>query len=445
MKYMQSQRQLDREWMKNEAQIQDWQSQSRQRDALTDVAVQNLGIERARIANGVAMSNWIAGGMVGPAPKLTMPSFGGSSASVAAPAAPAAAPAPAAVAPPAAASAKPPIPTTPGAVVGDAGKVAGPPPAAAAPATPPAATTPPSAPPAATAPSPAGAVPDIANDPDWKKGQQLIMQGKALEAITPGMGAPFVAQGEALVQQAKNRWETAKAPIVKGQEEYSGALGEATGKAIAAIPAKMQARQIVDQRLGEIQDMMKGYQPGAFAQEKAELASAAAGIFGRDFVPARDLANAASYQRFLKDQILNTMDSVKAMGGRPMVTEIESLKRAMAGPELQPGAAAAIIAQARGALKWQDDHDNGLNDWVDKNPGQYNTAKFERQFLKEHNVEDYVTEARHNFPYQGQDWHQNNPEQREVGQAYMTGKGPRVWLGGSDPKKQWGAFTPPEQ
>jgi hypothetical protein len=117
----------------------------------------------------------------------------------------------------------------------------------------------------------------------------------------------------------------------------------------------------------------------------------------------------------------------------------------MAGPELQPGAAAAIIAQARGALKWQDDHDNGLNDWVDKNPGQYNTAKFERQFLKEHNVEDYVTEARHNFPYQGQDWHQNNPEQREVGQAYMTGKGPRVWLGGSDPKKQWGAFTPPEQ
>ena len=68
--------------------------------------------------------------------------------------------------------------------------------------------------------------------------------------------------------------------------------------------------------------MMGSFQPGAFAEEKADLAAKAASIFGSDFVPEKYLTDAATFQRFLKDQILNTMDNVKAMGGRPMVTEI---------------------------------------------------------------------------------------------------------------------------
>ena len=120
------------------------------------------------------------------------------------------------------------------------------------------------------------------------------------------------------------------------------------------------------------------------------------------------------------------MDSVKAMGGRPMVTEIQSLKQAMAGPEIA-GAAAAIIAQARGILKWQNDHDNAMTDWADQNPGQYNTAKFEKQFIKDHDIKKYITDAKHGFAYQGQAIPAAG--EREKGQAYMTPKGPRVWTG----------------
>ena len=241
-----------------------------------------------------------------------------------------------------------------------------------------------------------------------------------------------LAGGQAIPGVSETKAKTA------AQTKFQEGLAEETGKTIAAIPAKMQARQVVDQRLGEIQDMMKDYTPGAFAEEKADLAAKAASIFGRDFVPEAWMKDAATFQRMVKDQIVNTMDGVKAMGGRPMVAEIESMKRAMAGPEMQPGAAAAIIAQTRGIIKWQDDHDNALSDWADANPREFKTAKFEKQFIQDHPLKSYIDEARKNFPYKG-DMEGKSAADLEDGHAYMTNSGPMRW----NAQKQ--RFFKPEQ
>jgi hypothetical protein len=458
MQYMQKQRELDREWQKNEAQIQDYQSQAKYRDAQTNLATQNLSLEmyKAKLgAYGVQYQTWLAGGGKGDPPQ--MPTLPGavSAPSTSAPSAPSTAPS---VKSPVAAGPK--VPIGPGAVsptvtsttsAGPTGKPASAPPAAAPTTAAPTATTPPSAAPDASAAPPGAPGPD---DPFWKDKQwsenpyELVRRGQ-LYLASPDETTR--KQGASFIEQAHKIWEGGMAGGVQipgvaqekasteSQIAYGKGMGEDAAKTDAALPQKMQARQVVNDRLEEIKGLMQSYQPGAFAEEKAELAAKAASIFGIDAVPQQYLQNATSFQRFLKDQILNTMDNVKAMGGRPMVTEIESLKRAMAGPELQPGAAAAIIAQAQGIIKYQDDHDNAYSDWRENNPTEYRTTKFEKQFIKDHNIKDYITTARHNFPYQGQTV-PSDASQREKGQAYMTPKGPRVWSGTG-----WGAFQPAAQ
>ena len=293
MKYMQTQRQLDNEWRKNDAQIEDYQSQARFRDAATNLSVQNLNLERLKFLNDQRMKTWALGGGVGPPPTLLgLGDLGGGTTPPAAAPAPSAAPAPAAAPsraaqPPAAApaaspaaapaapsaAAPPPIPTTPGAVVTAGGPktAVGAPPAAAAPATPPATAPQPSKPAeAATAPEEGATAPDLSKDPDFIEGQRLLAEGARKNAMgkvagIEGLGNEEIAQGQGKVDIAKARWDVAK----KGQEEYSGALGESTGKAIAAIPAKMESRQVVDARLGEIQDMMGSFQTGRIRGRKS--------------------------------------------------------------------------------------------------------------------------------------------------------------------------------
>ena len=67
MKYYQSQRQLDREWQKNEAQIQDYQSQAKYRDAQTALQVQQIELSRFKLG---PLAEWAAGGMQGPMPQF---------------------------------------------------------------------------------------------------------------------------------------------------------------------------------------------------------------------------------------------------------------------------------------------------------------------------------------------------------------------------------------
>ena len=310
MKYYQNQRQLDREWQKNEAQIQDYQSQARYRDATTNIAVQNLQLERAKYTYGMDYANWVAGGMQGDPPKP--PQLSGianrnrrtrsrprariknhprrtdrrsacNSHALRA-------------------GNKAPIPIVPGALVGQ-GKAAGPPVAAAAPAPSPSGPTPapaaPTAAPAAPAADSSGpTVPDIAQDPDWQAGQKMITQGNAMKDFAPGPAASVIAQGQAKVDAATKRWETQKAPIQK----YNEGIAEANAKDEGEMQRQdAGARHRSSAGLDRMQKIMQTFTPEHFAEQKASIAAAMNSLFGPDAVPASALEQAQNYQEFGKD------------------------------------------------------------------------------------------------------------------------------------------------
>jgi len=188
---------------------------------------------------------------------------------------------------------------------------------------------------------------------------------------------------------------------------------------------QMQVRQLSRQRLQALQGIMQTFQPGTFAEQKANIVASlrAVGIP----VPDSATANPAAFQEFTKNAIANVFNDVKAQGGRVMVSEILGLTKANANPELQPAAAAAIIGQGLGVLNYEDQHTKDYFTWKQKNPNAYDTSSFEIPWMQSHPVSEFVGQANKGIAYSGQEI--PAPPQRVVGQSYMTPKGPAVWRG----------------
>ena len=176
--------QLDNEWRKNDAQIEDYQSQARYRDATTNLGVQNLNLERLKFLNDQRMKTWALGGGEGPPPTLLgLGDLGGGASPPAAAPAPPPHPAPAAAAPPhlplrAASRAAPPLRLPPSRrrsrpppARGGAAEAHRRPWSPSSPAlrTPPATAPRPASPRAPPAPAEGATAPDLAKDPDFIK------------------------------------------------------------------------------------------------------------------------------------------------------------------------------------------------------------------------------------------------------------------------------------
>ena len=188
---------------------------------------------------------------------------------------------------------------------------------------------------------------------------------------------------------------------------------------------QMQARQLSKQRLQTIGNIVQSFQPGSFAQQKADLV---AGLRSVGIpVPDSATANPAAFQEFTKNATANVFNDVKAQGGRVLVSEIAGLTKANANPELQPAAAAAIIGQGLGVINYEDQHTQDYFDWKKQNPNAYDTSGFELPWMKSHPVGQFVDQANKGIAYNGQDI--PAPQQRSPGQTYMTPKGPAVWKG----------------
>ena len=110
-----------------------------------------------------------------------------------------------------------------------------------------------------------------------------------------------------------------------------------------------------------------------------------------------------------------------------LVSEIAGLTKANANPELQPAAAAAIVGQGLGVLNYEDQHTKDYFDWKHHNTNAYDTSTFEIPWMQSHPVGQFVSDATKGIAYKGQAI--PSPQQRTVGQSYMTPKGPAVWRG----------------
>lgn len=216
----------------------------------------------------------------------------------------------------------------------------------------------------------------------------------------------------------------------------AGALSERTPavaegqKAVMTLDQSLgpqyEGRQEARQRLQAIAKILQNYEPGAFAEQKADLAAALNGIG----IPVSDanMANAASFQEFTKNMIANVFANVKTMGGRPLVAEITGLSKGAANPSLQPAANQAIVGQGLGLLDFEDKRAEDYWAWRQQHPHATSTAGFDLDWLKKNPPETFVNEATKNVAVKGIPI--PDTAKRSVGQVYVTPKGPMRWMGG---------------
>jgi hypothetical protein len=214
-------------------------------------------------------------------------------------------------------------------------------------------------------------------------------------------------------------------PVIAKQPSFYADKQKEIGTQENEMLSQMQARQLAKQRLGAIQTLMQTYQPGAFAEQKADFVAAAKSLGIK--MPDTVTANPAAFQEFTKNATANVFNDVKSMGGRVLVAEIAGLTKANVNPELQPAAAAALIGQARGVIDYEDQHTKDYFAWKKQHPNSADTSDFELPWMEKNQVSDFVAKADKGIAYSGQDIPQ--PAQRTVGQTYMTPKGPRTWQG----------------
>jgi hypothetical protein len=224
-------------------------------------------------------------------------------------------------------------------------------------------------------------------------------------------------------------------PTIAKQPEFYAEKQKQIAADEGAMVQNFQARQLSRQRLQTLGQIMQNYQPGAFAQQKADIVASLRSVG----VPVSntDTANPAAFQEFTKNAIANVFNDVKAQGGRVLVSEIEGLTKANANAELQPAAAAAIIGQGLGIINYEDQHVNDYFAWKHQkdangnmpNMNTVDTSDFELNWVKNHPVSQYVGEATRGIGYSGQAI-PADPTQRVKGQVYQNAQGRRAaWTG----------------
>jgi hypothetical protein len=163
-----------------------------------------------------------------------------------------------------------------------------------------------------------------------------------------------------------------------------------------------QARQQTRVQLGAIRTILENYQPGTFAQEKAQLVGAlrSAGID----VPSSATANPEAFEEFTKEMMKNVFSNVKEIGGQIRVAEMAGLKEASNNPSLQPLSNKKVLAQGLGILDAADKrYSDEVSAYQDQGPTKFNRAKFQLDWRKtpENDPQKFISEAEKNTAVRG--------------------------------------------
>jgi hypothetical protein len=234
----------------------------------------------------------------------------------------------------------------------------------------------------------------------------------------PTPGGPTVYTSEA---------DLAGGNAVKDQPAVFGQKQEALGKLDGEMQGQYQQRQVAQERLDAMANLLETFQSGAGADAKA---AAVAAVRAAGFnIPDSATANPAAVEQFSKNTTANVFSNAKDMGGRVLVSELEGLQKANANPNMQPASNAAILAQQKGLLNWEDQHYQDYSTWRQANPYATDASSFETAWAKAHPVGAYVAAAKKDIAPLGAPL----PAQGQLsdGQAYIV-KGQKVrWDAGS--------------
>lgn len=239
-----------------------------------------------------------------------------------------------------------------------------------------------------------------------KQAQMGAENANTLEKVQPTPGGPtqYETRQDLINQATRARLASAAAapggdgappknlPVAE-QPAWIADRQKAIQKDEEGMATQYDARQIGKERIGELANILEEYQTGALANAYADAQRYARAV-GID-LPNTAQMNAADFQKFTKNAIANVFQDLKSIGGRPMVAEIQGLMKANANPELEPEAAAKILAQGAGLINWADRYYEDYTNWRARpeNLNTYNTAPFHVEWMKGHPASDFTGQA----------------------------------------------------
>jgi len=252
--------------------------------------------------------------------------------------------------------------------------------------------------------------------------------------VQPVPGGPTykVPKSVALAMGAQNGATPGQTPGVVGSQPAAYAEAQkAVQKRVDTETDQANSRQIMRNRLGIIQNIMQNYQPGQFAEQKAEFSR----LLGQARIPIPDNWNTmkpAEFQEMMKETTANIFDQVKAEGGQVRVATIMGLTKANVNPEMEPKAAALVASQGQGVLDWQDKFYRDLSNWnsqgLQSGTPQWDLPKFVNAWNADpaNKLDNFVNARSKSFSYAGQ-LVPPNQKDRTIGQTYLTPNGAKVW------------------
>jgi hypothetical protein len=208
-----------------------------------------------------------------------------------------------------------------------------------------------------------------------------------------------------------NRLEAAKTAATKGAENIA--------EADKSYSDASQTRALAYGRIERVGQLLEAYQTGQLSDVKTQVPAIAAALGMK--IDESKLNDRAYQEKFVKEATNMMFDQVKQLGGRILVSELESAKMANVNPDLQPASNRQLLATAKGAMDAEKQFYQDYLAWREKNPTPSTTEfqRFKQQWLDDpsHAIGKYVDAAAANMPTRGD--LPTDPASRKEGWQYV--------------------------
>jgi len=208
-----------------------------------------------------------------------------------------------------------------------------------------------------------------------------------------------------------NRLEAGKVAATKGAENIAEAdrsYGEAA-----------HTRALAYGRIERVGQLLEAYQTGQLSDVKTQVPAIAAALGMK--IDESKLNDRAYQEKFVKEATNMMFDQVKQLGGRILVSELESAKMANINPDLQPASNRQLLATAKGTMDAEKQFYQDYLAFREKNPTPSTTEfqRFKQQWLDDpaHAIGKYVDKAAANMPARGD--LPADPASRKEGYQYV--------------------------
>jgi hypothetical protein len=239
---------------------------------------------------------------------------------------------------------------------------------------------------------PIGGLGTLEDDPTYVKGQDLIAKGKFMGSDYGGDA--LIAQGQALVDSAKENWQAKKDIATKTQEATATAQTTAQGKVLESYlddkKKALTAYGQLNEGLDALSHSYSTYKGGRLNEAKAEIAGIISALGGPT------LPQTAGYDVGTKQALLLAFNLVQASGlQRAPRAGLREAILTMPSPDKDPAALRRIITEMKATLEYNHKMYSSIK-------GGLNVDDQIDSYIGGHDFKDELAKARKETPkFQG--------------------------------------------